>query len=119
MQKNLLIKLEKEELVNMVLSFDQERKQYSDHNKELEDDIQANQEYIERLKKVAEKRLINLTRLNKEVDSVMKFNGEWKKEVEHSKQQLKDEQSEKQQLKNEIKELFNSIKQLAKVGANI
>ena len=119
MQKNLLIKLEKEELVNMVLSLDQERKQYSDINIELEEDIEENREYIERLKKVAEKRLIHVTRLNKEIDSVMKFNGEWKKEVEDSKQKLKDEQREKLQLKDEIKELFNSIKQLAKVGANI
>ena len=44
MQKNLLIKLEKEELVNMVLSLDQERKQYSDINIELEEDIEENRD---------------------------------------------------------------------------
>jgi len=119
MQKNLLIKLEKEELVNIILSLDQERKQFSDIKKELEEDIQANEEYIERLKKVAEKRLVNLTRLNKEVDSVMKFNGEWKKEVEDLKQQSKDEQRKKIELKEDIQGLFNSIRHLAKVGANI
>ena len=106
-------------MVNIILSLDQERKNFSDINKELEDDIQANEEYIERLKKVAEKRLIHVTRLNKEVDSVMKFNGEWKKEVEDLKQQSKEEQREKTELKENIQGLFNSIRHLAKVGANI
>ncbi len=105
MQKNLLVKLEKDELANMVLKLDQE--------------TQEQKQDVERWKTVAEKRLIHVTRLNKEVESVMKNNGEWKKDFDYCKQQLKDEQREKHQLKDEIKELFNSIKHLAKVGANL